>query len=256
MKRSARCHSTLNMFIRSCLFWLYSTASIVIYSSIVLCLFMLPVRTIHAMVRQFLRLYIYIFSKICCVRYEIEGLENIPVNQNGIVFSKHQSTWETFYLPIAFRYPAYILKKELFYVPFFGWALAVSKPIAIDRKNRSSAMQQVMVKGKKCLEDGRWVIVFPEGTRVAPGEVGHYRLGGARLAAETGYPVIPVAHNAGRVWPRRRFIKRPGVIRVVIGPMIQTKGRTPEEILSQAKDWIETTMLRIDGSLLHKPAGQ
>lgn len=108
-------------------------------------------------------------------------------------------------------------------------------------------MQQIIDKGRKCLEAGRWILIFPEGTRVVPGTVGRYRLGGARLAAATGYPIVPVAHNAGNCWPRRKFIKRPGTITVVIGPLIESKGRTPEELLALTKDWIETTMMRIDG---------
>jgi 1-acyl-sn-glycerol-3-phosphate acyltransferase len=132
--------------------------------------------------------------------------------------------------------------------------LAAAEPIAINRGNKSSAMQQVIAKGRACLEAGRWVLIFPEGTRVPYGKVGHYKLGGARLASATGFPVLPVAHNAGLVWPRRSFIKRPGTVHVVIGPLMESKGRTAEEILDSAKGWIERTMLRID-SLVKKPAG-
>jgi 1-acyl-sn-glycerol-3-phosphate acyltransferase len=197
----------------------------------------------------------WMLEKVCHITYSVEGLENIPTDRTWVVLSKHQSTWETFFLPLIFHDPAVILKRELLWLPFFGWGLAASDPIAIDRTNKTKAMQQVIEKGKKRLEAGRWVIVFPEGTRVAPGAVGHYRLGGPRLAVATGFPVIPVAHNAGYAWPRRKFIKRPGVIRVVIGPAIESNGRTAEEVLALAKDWIETTMLRIDG-LVNKSTGQ
>src|SRR5262249_35098410 len=119
-------------------------------------------------------------------------------------------------------------------------------PIAIDRDNKTSAMQQIITKGKKCLDVGRWVLVFPEGTRVPTGAVGKYKLGGARLAVATGYPILPIAHNAGRYWPRRTFLKRPGSVRIVIGPLIESEGRKAEELLHAAKAWIEETMVRID----------
>ena len=128
----------------------------------------------------------------------------------------------------------------------FGWGLALSNLIAINRASGSSALQQIISKGRKCLEAGRWVLVFPEGTRVLPGVVGKYKLGGARLAAATGFPIVPVAHNAGCYCPLRKFIKRPGTVRVVIGPVIESQNRTAEQILTLAKTWIEETQSRID----------
>lgn len=248
-------YSKLNLFIRSLIFSIYSTLAIVLYSFVCLCSLLFPLRYRHVLIRGFMRLYFYMLKVICHIDYTVEGLENIPSDRTGVILSKHQSTWETFFLPLIFHDPAVILKRELLWIPFFGWGLAASEPIAINRNDKSSAMQQVIVKGKQCLQNGRWVLVFPEGTRTPIGTVGHYKLGGARLAVETGYPVIPVAHNAGRYWPRRRFIKQPGTVRVVIGPLIETKGQTPEEVLELAKDWIERTVTRID-SLVHKPTRQ
>lgn len=242
------------IFIRSLIFAIYSLTTIVLYSLVVLASVIFPLRVRHLLIRSYLRVYLRMLKFICHVDYKVEGLENIPKNRNGIILSKHQSSWETFYLPTIFHAPAIILKKELYWVPFFGWGLAISDPIAIDRNDKTSAMQQVIAKGKKRLDDGRWVLVFPEGTRMPPGVVGNYKLGGARLAAATGYPIIPVAHNAGRCWPRRKFIKRPGTITVVIGPVIESQGRSAEEILELAKNWIETTMIRID-SFVDKPSG-
>jgi 1-acyl-sn-glycerol-3-phosphate acyltransferase len=210
------------------------------------CAFVLPLRYRHALIRGFLRVYIWVLAKVCHITYKVEGLENIPKHGCAVVLSKHQSTWETFFLPLIFHDPAVIIKRELLWMPFFGWGLASTDPIAINRSDKSSAMQQLITKGKKCLDDGRWVIVFPEGTRVPSGHVGHYKLGGPRLASATGYPVIPVAVNSGRFWPRRRFIKQPGTVHVVIGPVIQSQGRTPAEILDLAKTWIETTVTRLD----------
>lgn len=139
----------------------------------------------------------------------------------------------------------WVLKRELLWIPFFGWGLAVLNPIAINRKAGRHAMHQVVEQGTQRLNAGRWVVVFPEGTRVPPGTRGRYRAGGALLATESGYPVVPVAHNAGEYWAKGQFLKRPGTIRVVVGPLIQSRGRKPEEILAEAQDWIESTMARI-----------
>lgn len=239
-------YSKFNLFIRACIFTIYSVISVTLYGVVTLASAFGPLRWRHAIIRSYLRNFILVLKKVCLVNFRIEGLRNIPKDRVGIVMCKHQSAWETLLLPLLFHDPAVITKKELLWVPFFGWGLALSDPIAINRKDRSSAMNQILKKGKKRLDDGRWVLVFPEGTRVPPGTVGHYRLGGARLAAGTGYPIIPIAHNAGRFWPRRSFIKIPGTIKVVIGPPIESHGREPEELLRLTKDWIETTMTRID----------
>ena len=243
-------YSKFNLFIRSLVFSLYSLISIMIYSLFVICCWPITsLRFRHRLIRAFLYAYLNVLRVVCLVDYRIEGLDNIPKDRNGIVLCKHQSTWETFLLPLFFHDPAPIAKKELLWVPFFGWGFAASDPITINRRSKSTAMQQVIAKGKKCLDAGRWIMVFPEGTRIPPGKIGKYKLGGARLASATGYPVVPVAHNAGRFWPRRKFIKQPGTISVVIGPLIESEGRAPEEILDLAKNWIEGTMVRIDRSI-------
>lgn len=239
-------YSTVNLFIRSLLFSIYSITTIVLYSVVIVASIVLPLRIRHLLVRSYMRVYFYVLKKLCHIDYTVEGLENIPKDRVGIVMCKHQSTWETFFLPQYFHNPAAIAKRELGWLPFFGWALAISEPIFIDRKNKKSAMQQIIEKGRLFLQAGRWIMVFPEGTRVPYGMTGHYKLGGARLAAATGFPVIPVAHNAGKCWPRRKFIKQPGIIRVVIGPAIESNGRRAEEILEAAKDWIESTVKRLD----------
>jgi 1-acyl-sn-glycerol-3-phosphate acyltransferase len=192
-----------------------------------------------------MRAYFFMLKHVCLIDYQVEGRENIPQDRNGIIMCKHQSTWETFFLPLFFDTPAALAKKELAWIPFFGWGLAVTEPIFIDRKNKKTAMQQILEKGKKCLSQGRWIMVFPEGTRIPYGEVGHYKLGGARLASSTGYPVLPIAHNAGRYWPKRKFIKKPGTVKVIIGPLIETQGRSAEEVLALTKAWIESTMAHI-----------
>lgn len=245
--------STIEIWIRSAIFFIYGISSILIHSLLVFCVWGFHPRYRHNIIRHFLRNYIHMLRVICKLDYKIEGLEHLPKDRIGIVFSKHQSTWETFFLPLFFHQPAIILKRELLWVPFFGWGLAASDPIAINRNDKRSSMQQIIEKGKKYLDQGRWVLIFPEGTRMPPGVAGKYKLGGARLAEATGYPVLPVAHNAGEFWPKKQFIKRPGVIHVVIGPMIESKDKTAEEILELAKTWIENTMMRIS-SFVDKPS--
>lgn len=245
----------LNLFIRSLLFSICSITSIIIFSFLCLLSLPFPLRYRHSLLRFFANMYLGMLELICQIHYKVEGLENIPHKRFGIIFSKHQSAWETFFLPTIFHDPAAIAKRELLWVPFYGWGLAAADPIFINRKDKLSAMQQIIRKGKKCLEDGRWILVFPEGTRTAPGHAGKYHLGGARLAAATEAPVIPVAHNAGYFWPRRKFIKQPGTITVVIGPVIESKGRAADEIMDLAKNWIENTVTRI-GGLVDKSARQ
>ena len=239
-------YSTFNLFIRSLIYLIYSCVVIFLYSFVCILSLLLPLRYRHLIIRSYLRLSIWVLKVVCLINYEVEGLENIPKNRGAIVMSKHQSTWETFFLPLIFLDPAIIVKRELLWIPFFGWGLATTDPIVINRNNKATAMQQLMKKGKKCLDSGRFVLLFPEGTRIQVGEIGHYRLGGARLAAETGYPIIPVAHNAGHFWPKRTFIKYPGTVRMVIGSPIESKGRKPDELLALTKDWIESTVLKMD----------
>lgn len=235
-------YSTLNLFIRSTIFSIYMIVSICIYSTAVILAAVLPLRYRWYLIQQYLRQNLWVLEKVCHIRHVVEGKENIPKHRVGIIMSKHQSTWETFFLAARFYEPAVIVKRELLWVPFFGWGMSLSQPIGINRQDKSSAMQQIITKGKKALEAGRWILVFPEGTRVPYGVAGHYKIGGARLATATGYPVLPVAHNAGKFWQRRKFIKQPGTVRVVFGPLIETTGRKPEDVIAETKDWIESTM--------------
>jgi len=235
----------LNLLLRSSIFSLLMLIATIVHSFICLAAFPFPLRYRYKLVTVYTSAILWLLKIICHIDYHVEGLENIPKNRSGIVLSKHQSTWETFFLQGLFHQAAIILKRELLWVPFFGWGLATIDPIAINRSNTNSAMHQIINKGRKCLAAGRWILVFPEGTRMPPGQVGKYRIGGARLATATGYPVIPVAHNAGHFWPKRSFIKTPGTIRVVIGPLIETQDRAAEDVLAQAKNWIEGTMTHL-----------
>lgn len=180
----------------------------------------------------------------CGIKVRVIGRENLP-DSNAILFSNHQSTFETLFVQKLLPIQAWVLKEELLSVPFFGWTLRLTNPIAIDREGGRLAMKQLLTQGKDRLEAGRWVVIFPEGTRVAPDEKGKYAVGGAMLASSTGYPVVPMAHNAGVFWPRKGFLKVPGTITVSIGPAIDTSGMKASAINKAAEAWIEAEKARI-----------
>lgn len=236
----------ISIVIRSAIFSIFMASFTTIYSFFCILANVLPFHCRYAIIMRWNKIIRDALKFLCHVDYKIEGLENIPADRAGVILCKHQSTWETLLVPTLFHHCAIILKKELLWVPFFGWGLAIIDPIAINRKDARNAMDQVISKGKKCLAQGRWILVFPEGTRIAPGHIGKYRLGGARLAAAANAPIVPIAHNAGRHWPKRSFIKKPGTIHVVIGKPIEPAGRTPEAIMEEAKIWIEDTVKKID----------
>ncbi len=226
------------LFLRSLLFALGMWLSTLIIAPLAVFTFPFPFATRYAFISQWARFNLWWLRLTCRLDFDVRGRENIP-SGNAIVFCKHQSAWETLALQKIFPPQVWLLKRELLWVPFFGWGLAMLEPIAIDRGAGRKAVEQLVRQGKERLADGRWVVIFPEGTRVPPGQTGRYGIGGAVLAAKSGYPVVPVAHNAGEFWPRRGFIKRPGTISVVVGPAIVSRGKTAEMIKEEAKDWIE-----------------
>ena len=203
---------------------------------------------LYRMAVFFLSLAIGGAKYILGIRYEVRGLEHLPAaGQPAILLVKHQSTYETFLMPVIMPSDlAYVFKKELLYVPFFGWGIGRLDMIHIDRKLRSQAFQKVVSQGRDLLGRGIWVIMFPEGTRIERGQAGTYKSGGTRLAIETGVPVIPIAVNSARCWPRKALIKYPGIVTVSIGPMIESTGRQPEEMMQQVEHWIESEMHRLD----------
>ena len=180
----------------------------------------------------------------CGIRYEVEGWEHVPKTPT-VIMAKHQSAWETIWIESAFPSQCWIVKKELLWLPFVGWGLMAIRAIAIDRSSGSTAREQIVEQGAERLREGHWVTIFPEGTRVAPGTRGRYGIGGALLATRTGTPVLPIAHNAGEVWGRYAFRKKPGVVKVVIGPVIQAQGREVLEVNREVEAWIEGQMRRI-----------
>ncbi|MDC8446362.1 MAG: 1-acyl-sn-glycerol-3-phosphate acyltransferase [Nitrosomonas sp.] len=196
------------------------------------------------------RMILFLLEHVCGLHYHILGAENIP-DKPSIVLSKHQSAWETLAFQKIFPPQVWVLKKELLRIPFFGWGLAMTSPIAIDRSAGRSALDQVVEQGRDRLQQGFWVVIFPEGTRIPTGQKGRYRIGGAWLATHTGAPVVPVAHNAGEFWARNAFIKKPGTITVSIGKPIDPSGMEPNALNAQVENWIESEMARISQ---HKPA--
>ena len=189
--------------------------------------------------------------RICGVRPRVHGMDNLPTaadkTASVILLSKHQSTWETFIFPCLMPHPlAYVFKRELLYIPFFGWAMARLDMVHIDRSKRAEAWNRVAAQGAKVMARGHWIIMFPEGTRIARGRAGTYKSGGTRLAVATGRPVVPIAVNSARCWPRKSFLLKPGVVDVVIGKPIASVGREADELMREVEAWIEGEMRRLD----------
>ncbi|MCD8513697.1 MAG: 1-acyl-sn-glycerol-3-phosphate acyltransferase [Nitrincola sp.] len=191
--------------------------------------------------------YFYIFwlRVTCGVKTQVEGLENLPKGEPYVALSNHQSEWETLYFQLVFRPQTVVLKKELLKIPLFGWALALLKPIALDRSQRREALKQLLRQGSERLQEGIPVLIFPQGTRVAVGDPGRFNKGGAMLAVKNQVPIIPVVHNAGRCWPGKSFVKYPGTVQLVIGKPIQTQGRSVDEVQAEAEAWLLEQMQRI-----------
>ena len=201
----------------------------------------LPFRARYRFVNQtWCRCAVWLAKVVLGIRYEVKGLENIP-QRPCVILAKHQSTWETFFLSALFEPLSQVIKRELLYVPFFGWAMAMLKPIAIDRSNPKAALKQLAKQGHERLEQGAWVLIFPEGTRITTGQIGKFSRGGASLAVNANLPVLPIAHNAGEFWPKQGWGKTPGTIQVVIGPAMQAEGTGPRaiaELNERAFVWI------------------
>jgi 1-acyl-sn-glycerol-3-phosphate acyltransferase len=234
--------------LRSLLFNVVMLVSVLIYAPLMLPTALLPYSSRYRLISQWARFQMFLLRVLCRLDYRVEGLEHLPPGA-AIILSKHQSAWETIAFQQIFPAQTWVLKRELMWIPLFGWALALTRPIAIDRGAGRKAVEAVVTQGRERLQSGIWVVVFPEGTRVAPGARKRYAMGGAILAAETGYPVVPVAHNAGSFWLRRGFMKKPGTVRVVIGPTIDPRGRKAEEIIRQAEEWIENKMRGLEGQV-------
>jgi len=208
------------------------------YALLALCTLPLPPLMRYRIISGWSRLVVYVAKIIVGIDWRIEGAEHLPARP-AVILAKHQSAWETMAFQLIFPPQVHVLKRELLWIPFFGWGLALMSPIAIDRSRGVAALRAIARKGRERLEQGFWVIVFPEGTRVRPGERRPYQLGGAWLAAASGAPIVPVAHNAGLFWPRNAFLKRPGTVTVRIGPAIESANQDPKALNELAEKWIE-----------------
>jgi 1-acyl-sn-glycerol-3-phosphate acyltransferase len=233
-------------YLRSLIYYVVLVGSVIVWAPFVLPpMALAPYRVSYALAMSWLRFQRFCLRHIVGLRYRIEGLENIP-NGGAVVLSKHESMYETLMSPLFLPCQTWVLKRELLRIPFFGWGLAALKPIHIDRGSASQALRSVLRQGRARLAEGLLVIVYPEGTRVAPGESRPYQKGGAMLAARAGVPVVPMVHDAGRYWLRKRVLIRPGTVQFKIGPPIPADGKNANEINELAKGWIESNRLALD----------
>jgi 1-acyl-sn-glycerol-3-phosphate acyltransferase len=236
--------------LRSILHLLWMAVTIVPWALTVLVvsLFAGPTR-IYWLCARWLKLAVDGGTTILGIQNRITGFENLPVGTTApaVLLVKHQSTWETLVMPAIMPHPlAYVFKKELLYVPFFGWSMARMDMIHIDRKQGAQAFKKMVAEGKRLLAQGTWIIMFPEGTRIPRGEAGEYKTGGTRMAIQCGVPVIPIAVTSAKCWPRKAFIKSPGIVDISIGKPIPSIGRRPDELMEEVKQWIEAEMRRLD----------
>lgn len=236
--------ANIGLILRSALFF-----AVMVLATVVICPVMVfkrnaPFATRYGLAQYWVRWVLGALEKICGLRFEVQGQADIPA-QNGVILCKHQSAWETIAMQAIFPPMVFVLKRELLKIPGWGWAMGTCAPIAIDRGAKSAALKQLLTQGAARLDQGHWVILFPEGTRVAPGQRGKYAGSGGMLAKRAGCPVVPVAHNAGEYWPRNGFLKRPGVVQVRIGPAIDSTQHAAQEIVALAEQWIEAQMAQI-----------
>jgi len=236
---------------KSLLHYFYSLAfvssmfiSSVYLSLIGLFFFPFPFRTRYAFINFYSVLNLWVLKHLCNIDYRVEGRENIP-DEACIIFSKHQSALETMMVQRVFPPLTFVLKKELLWLPFFGLGLRAIDPIAIDRKSGRRAIVEIVKQGINRLSNGTCVVIYPEGTRSKPGSKLKYKMGGAILASKSEAKVVPVAHTAGEYWPKGFFSRQTGTMIFSIGPAIETKGKTPDEIMQEAECWIETKMKQI-----------
>jgi 1-acyl-sn-glycerol-3-phosphate acyltransferase len=232
-------------YLRSAVYLLVLTVAVIPWALVVLSAYVRPVSTRYWLCTRWTRFAILAARRICGITWRVEGWENLP-DGPAILLPKHQSTWETFWLPsFVPRQLTFVYKRELHLVPFFGWAMASLHMINIDRRRGQDAFEQVVTQGTEHLRDGWWIVIFPEGTRTPPGSTRRYKSGGSRLAVRTGTQVVPIAVNSGEVWPRRPFLKTPGEVTISIGAPISPEGKTAEQVGALVEAWIETEMRRL-----------
>ncbi|MGB7302469.1 MAG: lysophospholipid acyltransferase family protein [Burkholderiaceae bacterium] len=242
--------------IRSALFLLFQVTTVIPWSFVCILSALLPLSKRYAITMKWVKACIWGAEHICGIRWQIKGAKNIP--DTPVVFlSKHQSTWETLFYPSYLPHElCYVFKRELLFLPFFGWGIGLLEMIHINRKKGNRAFDDMVRQGSEKIAEGRSIIMFPEGTRIPPGQIGRYKTGGSRFAVRTGAPVIPIAVNSGEYWPKKAFIKRPGLVTVSFGPAIETAGRNPEELNTEVMNWIEAEMQVISPHLYQNDTQQ
>ena len=247
-QNSSSQNSSVRVYIGSILLFIYIIFSVFIYGPLIILCVIFPFSVRYKIATSWVTSVLWVTRHCCGLDYHVEGLENLPKAQACIVLSKHQSAWETLALRLILPTQTTVLKRSLTWIPIGGWALATLKPIAIDRKKQRAALHTLVNQGIERLKEGLIVVIFPEGTRAAVGEDKKFNAGGAMLAHKSGYPVIPLAHNAGEFWPRYSFLKFPGTIKVKIGPAIETQNKKAKEINLEAETWIAQAMKEISHS--------
>jgi len=230
--------------LRSILFALFQLVVTPPYALAVLALGWLPPVPRFRFIAIWCRTILWAARVICGIRHRVDGVENMPATPH-VVMAKHSSTWETLFLTRILPPLAYVAKRELLSIPFFGWAFRFASPITIDRRAGRDAMEQIAERGRERIADGFWIVIYPEGTRIPAGTRAKYKTGGARLAIELGVPILPVAHNAGWLWPKGLLGKRPGTITLTIGAPISPNGKDPAQLTREVEDWIEGEVARL-----------
>jgi len=230
--------------VRSTLFWITFLPVLLLSASALSLAFYLPLKFRIGIIRFWIGYSLWCLRVICGLKYTVEGLENIP-EHGFIVMSKHSSTWETIAIQSFFRPLVWVVKRELTWIPFFGWALKAMDAIALNRGTGRKAINQLIKESQYHMDRGRILMLFPEGTRVLPTQRKPFKIGGAIVSQRTGYSVLPIAHNAGEFWPRHSWIKWPGTIRVVIGKPIDPEGKKADEIIDEVSSWILSEYERI-----------
>jgi 1-acyl-sn-glycerol-3-phosphate acyltransferase len=243
---SSHQNNQFQLYIRSGLVIVLTILLTILVCPLLLVTTILPFAVRYEIATIWVNITLWLVKHICGLDYEVSGMENIPVDRNAIILCKHQSAWETIALQQIFPRQVFLLKQSLLWLPFWGWAMATLKPIAINRENPKAALRKLVRQGTERLNEGLSIVIFPEGTRSAPGENIKFNAGGCLLAQRSGFPVIPVAHNAGKFWPRYSFLKYPGTIKIKIGPAIESKGRKASELNSEVETWISEAMLKLN----------
>jgi 1-acyl-sn-glycerol-3-phosphate acyltransferase len=234
--------------IRSVAFLLFQVVVTPLYAVLLVATFWLPRVPRYRIAAHWCKVNLMAVRALCGIRWQVNGLENIPADTKAhphIVMSKHSSTWETLALNLYFPPLAFVAKKELLSIPFFGWGFRLASPITIDRKAGTDAMEQIVAQGRERFRQGFWIVIYPEGTRIRAGTRAKYKTGGARLAVNMSVPVIPVAHNAGYVWPKGMWGKRPGLVTMTIGKPMSPAGRDVPTFAQEIETWIENEVARL-----------